>query len=125
MLRRFVLAAFLTLACAPALAQDSSSGTQTATGTATAQLILVCGPAASGASASTACPADMNGNPQTPVVLQGYVMTSADYSALQAAIAPFDYTFAGSCFGAGVGLILTSYFLALPLGTMARMLGSA
>ena len=108
-----------------AQAQTTTPSAPADPGTATVQLVLVCGPAAADAPPSTVCPNDANGNPQTPTVSQGYIMTSADYSALQAAIAPFDYTFAGSCFGIGMGMVLCAYVFAAPVGVLARMLASA
>ena len=99
--------------------------TTPAPGTVAPSIVLVCGPAPSGSPASTYCPNDANGNPQVPTVQQGYILSSTDYASLEAAIAPFDYTLAGSMFGMGAGLVVSSYFLAYPLGVLARMLRSA
>ena len=116
---------FVVLLLVSVASAASAQTTTPAPGTAAPSLVLVCGPAAQNAPASTTCPDDANGNPQVPVVLQGYVLSSADYSALQAAIAPFDGAFAASCFAMGLGAVLAAYFLALPVGILVRMIGLA
>jgi hypothetical protein len=108
--------------CGGAFAQTTPTP---APGTVAPSLVLVCALAPTGAPASAYCPNDANGNPQIPTVLQGYILSSTDYASLEAAIAPFDYTLAGSLFGMGAGLVVSSYFLAYPLGVLARMLRSA
>lgn len=107
----------------PAMAQTTTGTTAPAPATVAPSLILICGPASANATPSQVCPNDANGNPQVPTVQQGYVLSSADYSELQAAEAPFDYTFAGACFVVGITLVVGTYFGALPLGVMVRMIG--
>ena len=116
-----LVAAVAISASRSACAQTSSP----APGTVAPSLLLVCGPAGQDAPSSTVCPNDANGNPQVPVVQQGYVLSSSDYSELQAAVAPFDQGFAASCFGMGLGAVLAAYFLALPAGILLRMIGLA
>lgn len=98
-----------------------AQSTTPAPGQAAPSVVLVCGPATASSPGTNLCPDDVNGNPQAPSTVQGYVLSSADYSALEAASAPFDATFAAACFVYGIGAVFAAYFLALPAGILVRL----
>ena len=100
-----------------------ASAQTTAPASSVPAIVLVCVPVTSGGSPTASCGTDPTSGAQLMAAPQpGYVLSAADYAALQLAEAPFDYGTAGGLFGLGLFLPLAGYLMSYPLGLLLRML---